>query len=101
MSSLWKFITDMPGLSGEVILFVLIASLIAFIAYGADKAKAIKGKYRIPEITLIALALLGGALGAFLGMCVFRHKTKHLKFTLTVPLLSVVWIIIIAKSFFI
>lgn len=101
MSSLWKFITGMPGISGEVILLVVIVSIIAFIAYGADKMKAIKGRYRTPEITLLALALFGGAFGAFLGMCLFRHKTKHLKFTLTVPLLCVAWVVIIAKSFFI
>ena len=77
MSSLWKFITGMPGISGEVILLVVIVSIIAFIAYGADKMKAIKGRYRTPEITLLALALFGGAFGAFLGMCLFRHKTKH------------------------
>lgn len=52
------------------------ASLIAFAAYGADKAKAKRGSDRIGERALLALAVYGGALGAFLGRLAFRHKTN-------------------------
>lgn len=50
-----------------------------------DKQKARKNRWRIPERTLIGSALLGGSVGALLGMYTFRHKTRHLKFTLGVP----------------
>ena len=58
-------------------IFLAVMSLIAFILYGADKKKAQKGKWRIKEATLLGIGLLGGAVGALLGMKVFRHKTKH------------------------
>jgi len=51
----------------------------------ADKKKAIKRQYRIPESVLLWSAFLGGAIGAYMGMKMFRHKTKHIKFTLGVP----------------
>jgi uncharacterized membrane protein YsdA (DUF1294 family) len=50
-----------------------------------DKRKARKNRWRIPERTLILSAALGGSIGALLGMYTFRHKTKHLKFTLGIP----------------
>ncbi len=66
--------------------FVVIMSVVTFTAYGWDKYKARKGKWRTPEATLLWLAFLGGALGALLGMLTFRHKTKHKKFQILVPL---------------
>ena len=48
-----------------------------FTVYGVDKAKARRGAWRVPEKTLFLLPLLGGSVGALLGMLVFRHKTKH------------------------
>lgn len=50
-----------------------------------DKRKAVKKKWRIPEATLLFWAAIGGSVGALTGMYVFRHKTKHPKFTLGVP----------------
>ena len=61
-------------------------NLIVFCVYGLDKYKAKKDKWRIPEKTLLLLAFFFGGLGAFLGMRVFRHKTKHRLFTIGVPL---------------
>lgn len=55
--------------------------------YGADKFFAKNGMWRIPEKTLLLSAALGGAFGAFFGMEIFRHKTKHKKFTVSVPVL--------------
>lgn len=60
---------------------------IAFCAYGLDKRRAVRGEWRISERTLLLLAFFGGAAGAFLGMKVFHHKTRHRKFSLGVPLL--------------
>ena len=65
--------------------YLVLVNVIAFTVFGADKAKARKQKWRVPEKTLFALALLGGSLGAFLGMHVFHHKTKHWYFRVFIP----------------
>ena len=70
----------------------LLWSIAAFIAMGADKRKAKKGRWRVPEATLFLLALLGGALGATLGMHLFHHKTKHWYFRWGLPLILLVQI---------
>ena len=74
-----------------LIIFLLTINIIAFFLYGIDKKKAIDGKFRISEATLITLAVIGGAFGAFLGMKVFHHKTKKKKFTFTVPVFVLIW----------
>ena len=61
-------------------------SVVAFVLYAVDKNRARRRKWRIPEATLILIAALGGAPGAFLAMQMFRHKTKHVKFIILVPL---------------
>ena len=71
-------------------------NLVTFILYGADKAKAKKGKWRIPEKTLILFAACFGGLGAFLGMKIFRHKTKHTSFRIIVPVCMIIQFILIA-----
>ena len=75
-----------------LIIYLACINLFAFMIYGVDKRKAIKGKWRIPENTLIATAFVGGALGALFGMCVWHHKTKKWKFRILVPLSIVIWI---------
>ena len=70
-----------------VIYYLIGINLLTFLAYGLDKWKARKGKWRIPEATLILLAVFGGSVGALLGMSVFHHKTKHKKFTIGLPLI--------------
>lgn len=72
-------------------IFILIGvyilwNVIVFFMYGADKRKSNQGKWRISEKTLVLSAVLMGGLGAFIGMNVFRHKTKHLNFMVGVPL---------------
>ena len=69
-------------MSGSVWLYVLagylvLVNVIAFTVYGADKRRAQKDRWRVPERTLFLLAVLGGSIGALLGMRVFRHKTRH------------------------
>ena len=66
-------------------LYLLLINAAAFLLMLADKRKARKNRWRIPERTLILTALLGGSIGALLGMYTFRHKTRHLKFTLGIP----------------
>ena len=74
----------------------LAVNLFAFVLYGVDKAKAKRGAWRIPERTLLAAAWLLGGVGAWLGMRVFRHKTKHLRFVYGVPLAALVSIALMA-----
>ena len=63
-------------------------NLVVFVIYGMDKRRAKKDKWRISEKTLILLALFFGGTGALIGMGVFHHKTKHKKFQIGVPLLT-------------
>ena len=67
------------------LLYLLLINAAAFLLMLVDKIKAKKNRWRIPERTLFGSALLGGSIGAILGMYTFRHKTKHLKFTLGIP----------------
>lgn len=71
-------------------VYFALMSLAAFAAFGLDKYKAKAGKWRIPERTLFLLALLGGGIGAFLGMRVFRHKTQHKQFVIGIPAIMLV-----------
>ena len=72
----------------KVLLFYLIIiNAVAFVLMLADKIKARKNAWRIPEATLMGIAAIGGSLGGFLGMRLFRHKTKHPKFSIGLPVL--------------
>jgi uncharacterized membrane protein YsdA (DUF1294 family) len=66
--------------------YLVLVNLVAFAAMGVDKARARRKDWRVPEASLLALGFLGGGLGATLGMLLFRHKTKHSKFVLLLPL---------------
>ena len=68
-----------------ILLYLLIVNAVAFVLMLADKRKAQKKLWRIPESTLLLSAAIGGSIGALAGMYTFRPKTKHLKFTLGVP----------------
>ena len=68
-----------------ILLYLLIVNAVAFVLMLADKRKAQKKLWRIPESTLLLSAAIGGSIGALASMYTFRHKTKHLKFTLGVP----------------
>jgi len=68
-----------------ILIYMAVVSLVGFFAMGIDKLKAKKGAWRIPEKTLLLIAFLGGGAGVWLGMEVFRHKTKHLQFKYGVP----------------
>ena len=65
---------------------LLFWNLLVMTLYGADKRRAVRGRWRIPEKTLLLAAFLYGGLGALAGMRMFRHKTKHRLFTILVPL---------------
>ena len=80
------------------LVFYALMTIVTFVLYGVDKAKAKKGKWRIPEKTLLLFAACFGGLGAFLGMRIFRHKTKHTSFKIIVPMCMILQFIIIAAG---
>ena len=79
--------------------FLLSVNVIAFFMYGIDKWKAKKDKWRISEATLMWLAVIGGSIGAWLGMKVWHHKTMHKKFSYGLPLIIIVQIALIIFAY--
>ncbi len=71
----------------KIILYLIAINIVTFLVYGLDKWKAKRDAWRIKESTLLLLAVVGGSVGALLGMQVFRHKTKHVQFTVGVPVI--------------
>ncbi len=82
-----------------ILLYLLIINALAFLLMLADKRKAEKNLWRIPESTLLTAAAFGGSIGALLGMYRFRHKTRHLKFTLGVPAILIAQIALVVFLF--
>lgn len=78
-----------------LIFYLVIINVVTAFVYFLDKHNAQKKLYRVSEKALITLALAGGSLGALLAMYIFRHKTKHLFFTLSVPLILFLHVVII------
>ena len=74
--------------------YLALVNVIAFVMYGADKQKAIRKQWRIPEAQLLAVAAIGGSVGAILGMQFFHHKTRKWKFRVGVPLILAVQLIL-------
>lgn len=78
-----------------IIIYFTIINILAIGAYGLDKIKAKKGSYRISERMLLILAILGGSVGALMGMQMFHHKTKHMIFKWGIPSIIVIQYVII------
>ena len=68
------------------VIYLVVINVVTFFMYGIDKWKAKRSKWRISEAALLGLAALGGSIGAWLGMKVWHHKTKHKKFKYGIPL---------------
>ena len=79
-----------------VLIYLVIINVVTFLVYGIDKWKAKKSKWRIRETALLGLAVLGGSIGAWLGMKVWHHKTLHKKFRYGVPAIIVIQMLFIA-----
>ena len=79
-----------------IILYLIVINVVAFLAFGLDKLKAKADAWRIPEKTLLGLAVIGGSVGAILGMRTFRHKTRHKQFSVGLPVILAVQLIIVA-----
>lgn len=69
------------------LIYIFIINIVSFLAFGLDKYKSKKNSWRISEISLLVLALLGGSAGSLLGMVTFKHKINKIKFTLGIPLI--------------
>ena len=80
--------------------YLAIINVATFLTYGLDKWKAKRSKWRIREAALLMLAVLGGSIGAWLGMIVWHHKTQHKKFKYGIPAIIIVQAIIIWYLFF-
>lgn len=71
-------------------VYLILINAAGFLSMLADKQKAKKNRWRIPERTLLLLAALGGSFGSLAGMYLFHHKTKHPKFALGIPAMLLV-----------
>ena len=81
----------------QTIVYILIViNVLTFLVYSIDKWKAKQGSWRISEATLLILAVIGGSIGALLGMQVWHHKTMHKKFKYGIPLILIVQITLLA-----
>ena len=78
-----------------ILIYLAIITVVTFFAYGIDKWKAQHNRWRIPESVLLGLAAVGGSVGAWLGMQVWRHKTQHKKFKYGVPVIFAVQVVLV------
>lgn len=77
-----------------LLVYLLLINAAGLLLMLVDKQKARKNKWRIPEITLLSVAFAGGSIGTLLGMRLFRHKTRHPKFYIGLPLIIAVQVVI-------
>ncbi|MBQ5608003.1 MAG: DUF1294 domain-containing protein [Oscillospiraceae bacterium] len=77
-------------------IYLLIVNALGFVLMLVDKYKAKNNLWRIPETTLIGVALIGGSVGSLIGMYTVRHKTKHPKFTVGIPVILVAQIVLLS-----
>lgn len=76
-----------------IILYLIAVNALSFLLMLADKHRARKKLWRIPERTLLGAAVIGGSLGSLVGMYLFRHKTKHPKFSVGIPVILMLQVI--------
>ena len=88
-------VTSGIEMTEALLYYLIVINVVTFLVYGIDKWKAKQGSWRISEATLLILAVIGGSIGALLGMNVWRHKTMHKKFKYGLPLILIIQIILI------
>lgn len=86
---------DSITIQNYLVIYLICISLLSVIVTVSDKRKAKKGAWRVPEATLLLLAALGGSAAMYLTMHLIRHKTKHLKFMLGIPVIVVVQVLVV------
>ena len=72
----------------NILIYLAVMNLLGFLSMFIDKKKAEKGSWRTPEKTLLTIGLLGGSIGSIIGMYVFHHKTKKLRFSVGLPVMD-------------
>ena len=82
-------------IANVLLYYLIVINVVTFLVYGFDKWKAKQGSWRISEATLLILAVIGGSIGALLGMKIWHHKTMHKKFKYGLPLILIIQIILI------
>ena len=87
---------NMDTLHSYLTFYLLAINIAAFALYGIDKYKARKAKWRISEAKLLTTAVLGGSIGAWLGMKIWHHKTMHKKFKYSIPVILLIQIALMA-----
>lgn len=78
-------------------VWLVLMTVIAFIQMGYDKLQAMRGKWRVKEKKLWLFAVVGGAIGSFLGMLIFRHKIRKMKFVVGFTLLAIIYSFILVE----
>lgn len=89
------FFNKNPEILKYVIIYFIVINIVGFIAMFIDKRRAKKGDWRIKEGALFMITLLGGGIGTICGMYTFRHKTKKLKFTIGLPTIFLMEVVLI------
>lgn len=84
----------MEVLNAVSILYVIVINIVGFFMMGLDKLKARKHRRRISERALFIVSIVGGSVGAMAGMYTFRHKTRHAKFVMGIPVIIAAQIIV-------
>lgn len=87
------------SLTTILIFYLVIINVFTFFLYGVDKLKAQRSRWRIPESVLLGMAAIGGSVGAWLGMQVWRHKTQHVKFRYGVPIILIAQVALLVWFF--
>jgi len=82
-------------ITGIVVGYLILINIAGFLMMRADKRRAVRHKWRIRERSLFLCAAIGGSAGSWIGMYVFRHKTKHLRFVLGIPAILVLQIAVV------
>lgn len=83
-----------------IVIYLIIINIIGFAMMGIDKSRARKRAWRIPELHLFVVAIVGGSLGSLIGMYVFRHKTRHMVFVIGMPLILVLHVLLALSLLF-
>ena len=77
-----------------ILAYLVVMNIVGVAIMGIDKSKAKRGAWRIKEATLFMVSLIGGSIGTWLGMYIFRHKTKHIYFVIGMPLILILHIVL-------
>ena len=83
------------GAGALIAIYLICVNLLAFITMRNDKKKARRGEYRTPEAVLFLQAVIGGSIGSILGMHIYHHKTRKLKFSIGMPMILLVQLLLV------